>query len=153
MSTKGPPTSYHELQRNISYLVNRLASAGQIVQHQLLQSNGINLMVLRTLSVLSIEDGLTINEISNRIFAEQSSTSRAIDTMVSLNLVERRIPAHDQRRREITLTDHGREQLQRCWPAMEGYVSTLVEGISPADLETCRTALARMTENIAKLRK
>lgn len=153
MNSKAPPTSYQELHRNISYLVNRLASVGQIVQHQLLQNNGINLIVLRTLSVLNIDDGLTINELSTRIFAEQSSTSRAVDAMVSLNLVERRIPAHDQRRREITLTDHGREQLRQSWPAMETYISTLADGISPADLETCRATLARMTDNIAKLRK
>lgn len=153
MSAGGPPTSADDLQRNISYLINRLASAGQAVQHQLLQRNGINLVVLRTLSVLNIEDGLTINEIAIRIFAEQSSTSRAIDTMVSLNLVERRIPAHDQRRREITLTEDGRAQLRESWPAMEGYITTLVEGISPEELEICRRALARMTANISTLRK
>jgi DNA-binding MarR family transcriptional regulator len=151
MSKRKPPSSYDELERYLPYLVNRLASVGQSVQNQALQESGINLVFLRTLSVLNIENGLTINEISARIFAEQSSTSRAIDAMVSLNLVERRIPEHDQRRREITLTEHGRRQLRESWPAMERYFAQLVEGISPEDRETCRSVLVRMIASITRM--
>lgn len=152
MSKGKPPSTYDELERYLPYLVNRLASVGQSVQNQALQERGINLVFLRTLSVLNIENGLTINEISARIFAEQSSTSRAIDAMVSLNLVERRIPEHDQRRREITLTDHGRRQLQESWPAMERYFAQLVDGISTEDREACRSVLVRMAANLAHLK-
>jgi DNA-binding MarR family transcriptional regulator len=152
MSKGKPPSTYDELERYLPYLVNRLASVGQSVQNQALQERGINLVFLRTLSVLNIENGLTINEISARIFAEQSSTSRAIDAMVSLNLVERRIPEHDQRRREIMLTDHGRRQLRESWPAMERYFAQLVDGISTEDREVCRSVLARMAANLAHLK-
>lgn len=151
MSKSKPPATYDELERYLPYLVNRLASIGQGVQNQTLQESGVNLVFLRTLSVLNIENGLTINEISARIFAEQSSTSRAIDAMVSLELVERRIPEHDQRRREITLTDKGRQRLQECWPAMERYFASLVDGISPEDREVCRSVMVRMIANLARM--
>ena len=152
MTTSRPPSTWDELERYLPYLVNRLASLGQIVQNHALHERGINLVFLRTLSILNIEDGLTINEISARIFAEQSSTSRAIDAMVSLGLVERRIPDRDQRRREISLTERGRRQLRESWPAMERYFEQLVDGISDEDRDVCRRVLARMIANVAHLK-
>lgn len=150
MQNGHPPASYGELEAYVPYLVNRLASLGQIAQNRRLSENGISLVFLRTLSILNIEDGLTINEIAARAFADQSTASRAIDTMVSSGLVERRTPESDQRRREIILTDAGREQLRRCWPQMENYYASLSAGIDPEDLATCRRVLSMMIENLRR---
>lgn len=143
------PASYKELESYLPYLVNRLASLGQYEQNRVLTENGINLVCLRTLSILHIENGLTINEIASRTFTEQSSASRAIEAMVTQGLVERRIPAHDQRRREVILTDCGLEQLQRCWPAMNDFIEMLYRGTSQSDREICRKILAQMLDNLA----
>lgn len=148
MTTPDPPRTQDELESYLPYLVNRLAIIGQSAQNRLLSENGINLVTLRTLSILHIEDGLTINEIAARTFTEQSSTSRAIDAMVSQGLVERRIPEHDQRQRVIVLTASGREQLQRNWPAMAAYFDMLSAGISPAERDTFRNLLTRMLANL-----
>ena len=150
MTKVKPPASYDELESYLPYLVNRLASLGQSTQNRMLSENGISLVFLRTLSILHIENGLTINEIAARTFTEQSSASRAIDAMVSQGLVERRTPEQDQRRREIILTNLGCEQLLRCWPAMDSYFAMLCEGISQEDRESCRKILARMLENLAR---
>jgi len=151
MSGPTPPSSYDELERYLPYLVNRLAILGQATQNRMLQESGINLVTLRTLSILQIEDGLTINEISARTFTEQSSTSRAVDAMVSQGLVDRRIPEEDQRRREVVLTDKGRERLSQTWPAMDRYFNTLTQGISLAERDACRTVLAKMLANLAEM--
>ena len=151
MSKPTPPSSYAELESYLPYLVNRLASLGQATQTRMLQKDSINLVTLRALSILQIEDGLTINEVAERTFTEQSSTSRAIEAMVSQGLVERRVPAQDQRRREIVLTDKGRNQLLHIWPAMDQYFDMLSEGTSAAERDVCRTVLARMLVNLNKL--
>lgn len=145
-----PPSNYGELEAYVPYLVNRLASLGQVAQNRRLSENAISLVFLRTLSLLNIEDGLTINEIAARAFADQSTASRAIDSMVSSGLVERRTPESDQRRREIILTEAGREQLRRCWPQMEEYYASLSTGIDPGDLATCRRVLSTMIENLRR---
>ncbi|MEP7349930.1 MAG: MarR family winged helix-turn-helix transcriptional regulator [Sphingorhabdus sp.] len=150
MTKVKPPASYDELESYLPYLVNRLASLGQSTQNRMLSANGISLVFLRTLSILHIENGLTINEIAACTFTEQSSASRAIDAMVSQGLVERRTPEQDQRRREIILTDLGCEQLLRCWPTMDSYFAMLCEGTSQEDRENCRKILARMLENLAR---
>lgn len=145
-----PPSSYEELECYLPYLVNRLAVLGQAAQKRMLEKSGISLLTMRTLSILHIENGLTINEIAERTFTEQSSTSRAIDAMVVQGLVERRIPEEDQRRREIALTDHGREKLMQSWPAMEDHFRVLADGLSGARLEACRATLAHMLANLAR---
>jgi len=151
MTIPAPPASQDELESYLPYLVNRLAILGQATQNRLLSANGINLVILRTLSILHIEDGLTINEIAARTFTEQSSASRAVDAMVSQGLVERRIPDHDQRRREIVMTALGREQLRQSWPAMDDYFNNLSTGITAAERNACRKVLLRMLENLARL--
>lgn len=150
MSTAGPPRTAAELERYLPYLVNRLASIGQSVQSRALQGTGIGLVTMRALSVLYIEDGLTINEIAARTFTEQSTASRAVEAMVGQGLVERRIPATDQRRREIVLTPAGRAALLENWPAMQAHFDRIGRGITPEERDLCQSVLARMLDNLER---
>lgn len=143
-----PPSTAAELEAFMPYLVNRLASLGLAAQNRALDRHDINTVVLRTLSVLHIENGLTVNEIAVQCFADQSTASRTIDAMVMAGWVERRIPDADMRRREIILTEAGRNMLRSCWPAMEGHYARLTDGIDDADLAVCRRVLSRMTDNL-----
>ncbi|BAV63352.1 MarR family winged helix-turn-helix transcriptional regulator [Sphingobium cloacae] len=143
-----PPSSIAELEDFLPYLVNRLASVGLAVQNRTLGQQGINTVMLRTLSVLHITNGLTVNEIAVQTFVDQSTASRTIDAMAASGWVERRIPETDMRRREIILTEAGRKLLRDCWPLMEGHCARLTDGIHEADLAACRRVLARMTDNL-----
>jgi DNA-binding MarR family transcriptional regulator len=147
-SLRRPPETQEELEAYVPYLVNRLASLGQNAQNRRLGTYGISNVTLRTLSILHIQDGLTVNEIAARAFAEQSTASRAVDAMVTEGLVERRIPDEDMRRREIVTTDAGRALLHECWPLMNDHYALLSEGIDPGDIETCRRVLLRMLDNL-----
>lgn len=143
-----PPSTVAELEAFMPYLVNRLASLGLAAQNRALDRHDINTVVLRALSILHIENGLTVNEIAARCFADQSTASRTIDAMAAAGWVERRIPDADMRRREIILTEAGRNMLHNCWPAMESHYARLIEGIDDADLATCRRVLRQMTGNL-----
>jgi DNA-binding MarR family transcriptional regulator len=147
-ATAAPPASLAELEAQMPYLVNRLANFGIAAQNRALSPCQINTVILRTLSVLHIENGLTVNEISTRTFTDQSTASRMIDNMVTAGLVERQIPATDMRRREIILSDAGRKLLKKSWPLMDAYQAKLTENIAPDDLAACRRVLAQMTENL-----
>jgi DNA-binding MarR family transcriptional regulator len=145
-----PPSSLAELEAYLPYLVNRLASVGLAVQNRKLGRRGINTAVLRTLSVLHIENGLTVNEIAAQTFADQSTASRTIDAMVASGWAERRIPDADMRRREIMLTEAGRSLLHDCWPLMEEYYACLTDDIGETDLAACRRVLSCMTDNLRR---
>ena len=143
-----PPHTQAALEDFVPYLVNRLASAGQSAQNKRLAAAGINTVTLRTLSVLHIQNGLTVNEITARAFAEQSTASRAIDAMVTNGLVERHVSEQDGRRREIGLTEDGSTLLHACWPQMEEHYAVMTAGISEDDLATCKRVLLRMIANL-----
>jgi DNA-binding MarR family transcriptional regulator len=143
-----PPATNEALEAQLSYLINRLASHSQAMLGALLKQSGASLIVLRTLSVLHIEHGLTINEIAERTFSEQSKASRTIDAMVLAGLVERHTPDNDLRRREVVLTPAGRDLLLACWPQMEAFHAIVAQGISDEDLATTRRVLLAMTANL-----
>lgn len=143
-----PPATTAQLEEQLSYLVNRLSSHGQAAIGAMLKPHGASLVVLRTLSVLHIENGLTINEIAERTFCEQSKASRTVDAMVQAGLVERHTPDSDLRRREVVLTTQGRALLEECWPEMERFHTLASEGISAADLAVTRRVLKAMTANL-----
>lgn len=145
-----PPGTQDALEEYVPYLVNRLASVGQTAQNRRLAACDINTVTLRTLSVLHIQDGLTVNEITARAFAEQSTASRAIDAMVMAGLVERRVSAKDMRRREIGLTETGSALLHRCWPQMEDHYAVMTDGIDPEDIRICRRVLLQMIANLRR---
>lgn len=150
MRPGNPPRTHDELEAHVPYLVNRLASLGQVAQHRKLSANGISIVVMRTLSILHIENGLTVNEIAERAFTDQSTASRTVDAMVESGLVQRRTPEADKRRREIVLTEAGSDLLHRRWPLMEDYYATLAQGIDPEDLAACRRVLSRMIGNLRR---
>jgi DNA-binding MarR family transcriptional regulator len=147
-NSASPPATNAALEAQLSYLVNRLASHGQSRLGAMLKQCGASLIVLRTLSVLHIENGLTINEIAERTFSEQSKTSRTIDAMVLAGLVERHTPGNDLRRREVMLTPAGSDVLFACWPQMEAFHALLVKGICEEDLAVTRRVLLAMTANL-----
>lgn len=146
----GLPTLREDLEGHPSYSINHLASLGQAAQARMLEPLGLSLLMVRALTVLYIEDGLTINEIALRSFAEQSTTSRTIEAMVNAGLLERRTPAGDQRRREVILTAAGRDKMLAVWPLIEGYRALLTEGIDAQDLVVCQRVLGAMIGNLQR---
>jgi DNA-binding MarR family transcriptional regulator len=144
----GPPRTSDQLQNYIPYLFNRLSNRWNLDQNRDLSDYGINNVVFRTLSVLYIHKTLTVNEIAVLAVTEQSTASRAVDSMVSSGWVEREIAEEDQRRRLVALTAAGEVLLRKIWPIMEKNYGKLIEGIDPDDIEVCARVLARMVENI-----
>ncbi|MWV26872.1 MarR family winged helix-turn-helix transcriptional regulator [Aurantiacibacter rhizosphaerae] len=153
MTKTAPPATYDALERYLPYMVNRLSNLGQQAQKRALSDSEVSLVDIRTLSILNIEDGLTINEIAERTFSEQSTTSRAVDAMAAQGLIERRIPKGDLRRREIMMTPLGRKQLEENWPVMEDYFAALREGTTSEELATCQKVIVKMLENLSRLQK
>ncbi len=144
----GPPRTKDQLQNYIPYLFNRLSNRWNLDQNRDLSDYGINNVVFRTLSVLYIYKTLTVNEIAVLAVTEQSTASRAVDSMVSSGWVEREIAEEDQRRRLVALTAAGEVLLRKIWPIMEKNYGKLIDGIDPDDIEVCARVLARMVENI-----
>jgi len=106
---------------------------------------------MRTLAVLSIAPGLTINELSLFTVIEQSTMSRTLDSLEDQGLIRRRTREDDLRVREVMLTDEGSATFQRFWPTMYGHFSDLFEGIDEDEYQAFVVTLHKLVRNQQKL--
>ena|GEM_PF-1736632 len=65
----------------------------------------------RVMGSLWDEDSMTLTELSDIVFCEQSTTTRLVDRLVELSLLGKRPEKSDRRKSHIFLTDEGRRQI------------------------------------------
>jgi DNA-binding MarR family transcriptional regulator len=93
----------------VPYLLNRIAASWNTGLVGELRKFGLTTPQMRTLAVLGISSGLTINELSALTVTEQSTMSRTLDTLEIRGFVSRRPRPSDLRVREVEITPAGRE--------------------------------------------
>jgi len=130
------------------YLLNRITARWNADLALDLKEHGLNTIQMRTLAVLSILSGATVNELAVYTVTEQSTMSRALDGMERDGLVRRQNRPGDMRVREVHVTEGGRETFKRFWPTMHAQYERMFEGISDAEYETLIRLLTRVLKNI-----
>jgi DNA-binding MarR family transcriptional regulator len=130
------------------YLLNRITARWNADLTVELKEHGLNTIQMRTLAVLSILSGVTVNELAVYTVTEQSTMSRALDGMERDELVRRQNRPGDMRVREVHVTEKGREMFKRFWPTMHGHYERMFDGISDAEYETLIRLLTRVLKNI-----
>lgn len=145
-----PFKSREALKQYIPHLLTRLSHRWALDQRAALSDSDSALTptMMRILASLSAHPKLTINQLSALSVSEQSTTSRIVEQLVLLGLVERTSSEADQRIRTVALTPQGETHLQEIAPIVKNLYGNLVANIKTEDLETCVRVLNEMTENI-----
>ncbi|EPJ52505.1 MAG: transcriptional regulator, MarR family [Osedax symbiont Rs2] len=115
------------------YLINRIMGRWSSNLQAPLRDQGLSIVKMRTLAVLSVISGLTINELSVYTVVEQSTMSRSLDILEAQALIRRVASAKDGRVRKIYISDLGREKFEFFWPSMLQEYNQLFTGISEAE--------------------
>jgi DNA-binding MarR family transcriptional regulator len=102
----------------------------------------------RILAVLNERPGSTMNELAELTTVDRTTLTRALDRMVSENLVSRRSNAHDGRSVRLYLTPIGERAFGRVLPRVIAQNERAVRGFSAAELAALRTMLHRMIRNL-----
>jgi DNA-binding MarR family transcriptional regulator len=105
---------------------------------------------VRTLAVLSVTDGVTVGDLAVFTVIEQSTLSRTLDTLEAHGLVRRETGDTDTRIRKVFLTDEGRAEFNRAWPAMHDAFEAMFDGIDDTEYAALIGTLQRMLANIRK---
>lgn len=138
------------LQRFPPYLMNRIMGRyNQTLREELFQA-GLTTPKMRALAVLSIMDGLRINELAVYAVTEQSTLSRALDAMESDELIRREAGSDDSRVRNIFITEQGRATFAALWPTMAASAEAMFSGIEEEERETFIATLQKILRNIRK---
>lgn len=123
------------------YLINRISACYNAGMAEVLRKRGLTIAQMRSIAVLSVQPGLTVNELAVYTVLEQSTMSRTLDAMALAGLVERRPRAGDGRVREVVLTEAGMAAVEEVWPIMREAEARMLAGL---DLEERATFLATL---------
>ncbi len=118
--------------------------------HEALRDHDLTTAKMRTLAVLSVVPGLTINELSVYAVFEPSTMSRTLDTLEAEGLVRRVAHQSDGRVREIYLTEAGQAAFARFWPEMHQRFRAMFTEIPGDEEEAFVATLQKILRNIRK---
>ena len=138
------------LQQFAPYLMNRIMGRYNATLRHDLRKRGLTVPQVRALAVLSVADGITINDLSVFTVIEQSTMSRTVDALEAQRLVRRETGETDSRVRKVFLTDEGRAGFNRAWPAMHDAFEAMFSGIDDAEYAALIATLQKMLRNIRK---
>ncbi|MEJ2410857.1 MAG: MarR family transcriptional regulator [Novosphingobium sp.] len=102
----------------------------------------------RVLSLLHRDEDSRLSEIARRGMMKVSTLSRRIDRMVEDGLVLREVGTDDRRTVRVSLTELGRQELERARSASAAIFDEATAGIAPKELATAVGVLRRMRANL-----
>jgi DNA-binding MarR family transcriptional regulator len=145
--TSMPSLAEIGLNHFVPYLLNRIAATWNTDMAGELRTFDLTTPQMRTLAVLGINSGLTINELSALAVTEQSTMSRTLDTLEARGFVSRRPRPSDLRVREVEITAAGREAFDAFWPVMFQHYEQMFRGIGEDEFSQFVATLQKVLRN------
>ena len=132
------------------YLMNRIMGRYNASLRAEMAALGITTPQMRALAVLSVMDGILIRELAVYAVVEQSTLSRALDSLARDGLIERRTDPSDSRATRVFLTADGRIAHERLWPHMAKSYAQMFRGVSGEERRAFVGTLQKILNNIRK---
>jgi MarR family transcriptional regulator, organic hydroperoxide resistance regulator len=138
-----------ELSEHLPYLFRHIyaqlqaASAGHLAQF------GVNVAVWRILAVLWQHGDLAHNELAELTSIEVSTLSRVSKSVQRSGLIRRKRTQADQRMVRVTLTEKGRELVQKIIPSALGMQAEIVGKLKSDDVKTLTKLLHVISDNLS----
>ena len=110
---------------------------------------GLTLSRARLLMQLGKEDGPIQSDLAGLLDIEQPTLVRLLDGLEARGMIERRVVEGDRRARRVYLTETARAQAQDILRFLAELRATILQDISPAELETALEVLRKTSRNIA----
>ena len=98
-------------------------------------------------------DGLSQDELSEKIGIDKTTTARAIKTLVNLDYVSRNHDTADKRIYRLYLTAKGRALIPEIKEVMAEWTSVISHGLSQKDRSQLQKTLSRMAENAKRFKE
>lgn len=135
------------------YLVRDAHRAFQSELEQRIAPFGVTRGQWYFLRVLWTEDGLSQRELSRRVGMMEPTTVIALQSMEKSGLVRRERTAADKRKAQVWLTPKAQKLKRRLLPIARHITMQARKGVSERDFAQFRDTIARMTENLDKLKR
>lgn len=130
------------------YLMSHVVSCFNTGLKMQLAKEKLSVPKMRALAVLSVIEGPLIRDLAMHAVTEQSTLSRALDSMAEDGLIKRVQCAEDSRGVRVYLTESGREAFEKLWPLMATRYAAMFSGISETERRNFVATLQKMLENL-----
>ena len=147
---EGPRLGEIGLQQFAPYLMNRIMGRYNASLRHDLAKLGLTTPKMRALAVLSVIEGPTISQLAVYAVAEQSTLSRALDSLEADGLVRRIADPTDNRATRVSITETGRAAFETLWPTMRKSYARMFKDIDAEERAAFVATLQKMLRNIRK---
>jgi DNA-binding MarR family transcriptional regulator len=111
------------------------------------RQHDLNLPRLEVLLCLSDGEGISQQELSERLLVTKGNVCMTLQAMEAEGLVERRTDAADQRAHRLYLTNAGRQRLAKTKPARDALMARTLGFLSAEEVRTLRKLLGRIEQS------
>lgn len=137
--TQGEDTSLHTWLGLV-----RVYSRMQRALERVLDEAGLTLPQFDVLANLGMSEGITQQELAERLLVTKGNVCGVLDRMESAGLVQRKPDPQDRRTNRLRLTRQGRSALRKAFPAHLGLIQECFGAISGSEQQRLAQLLARI---------
>ena len=130
------------------YLMNRIMGRYNSSLRDEMAGLGLTTPKMRSLAVLSVNDGLLIRELATYAIVDPSTLSRALDQLAAESHIRRQADPADSRATRIFITESGRQTFETLWPRMAEAHARIFKGISEDERRAFVGTLQKMLSNV-----
>lgn len=94
------------------------------------------------------KDGISQQELCNASYRDKPSITRLVDNLEKLKMVKRVGSPSDRRMNLICLTESARKLQEQTMSIAELTLNEALEGVSAADIETAKSVLQKVYDNL-----
>ena len=112
----------------------------------LAKGHGLTLPHLEVLLCLKGGEGISQQELSDRLLVTKGNTCVIVQKVEAAGLIDRRADPADQRTHRLYLTDDGHRLLARVRPEVDALTARPVRGLTPAERSVLHGLLCRVED-------
>jgi DNA-binding MarR family transcriptional regulator len=113
--------------------------------------NGVSFAQCHTLLELEGNKDITVSELAKNLSLDKSTTSRTVEGLVNIGLVNRCIPKNNRRMATLSLTEQGTKACDNINQLNDSYVSEALEGFTDEEKIQFLRLFEKLTNNMAKV--
>jgi len=140
-----------KLDNILFYTIDKSIKSYKQFAQKRLKEAGFTITVDQWLVLKAIEENnkVTQQQIAERVFKDVASITRIIELLVQKKYLERYFHSTDRRRFELSLTEEGKDVLQKLQPYINANRDTALAGLTDADINKVQAVLSRIILNVS----
>ncbi|ANU39170.1 MarR family transcriptional regulator [Vibrio scophthalmi] len=131
-------------QSSFGWMINVVAGKAEKMFDAELKKHGLSVALWPTMMCLWEEEGVTQRDIAAKSKVENSTTTRTLDKLENLGLVERRADPHSRRSYRIYLTEQGRSLKEQLLPIPVAVNQTMLSSLNDKEQQQMIALLQKM---------